>query len=126
MPNRNEASEILREMDEALGPLAKPREFTPVHFSPAPKAPTRYVAWQRIVKLGAVTICRCPSHEKAKKLARLFNAFPVMREALRESIDASVQIRSNCANGEWLEDNLLPQLSRITRGADALGKADAV
>lgn len=44
---------------------------------------TRYVAVNRAVMLGQVFICRAPSHEKAKKLAKILSAFPVLVEALR-------------------------------------------
>lgn len=42
----------------------------------------QYVAVNRWVKFGQVTICEAPSHEKAKKLARLFNVAPRMADAL--------------------------------------------
>lgn len=50
--------------------------------------PHRYIALDRVVMQGQVFICRAPSHEKAKKLARMFNAWPVVVESLRLALMA--------------------------------------
>ena len=90
--------------------------------------PHRYIALDRVVMQGQVFICRAPSHEKAKKLARMFNAWPVVVSALSEAEFLFAHgVAAMGDNSTGNAERNTNEGARITRQVrEAIQKAEAV
>lgn len=64
-------------------PFATDAEHKAAKGNPAHK----FVAVDRVVMQGQVMICRAPSHEKAKKLAKMLNAWHVVVASLARLVE---------------------------------------
>lgn len=79
----------------------------------------RYIAKYHTVKFCNVTICRAPSNEKAKKLARMMNSWDELRAAIQTVYGTEADADSN---GN-LVIRLTPRQMLAIRGASIRAEA---